>query len=481
MESEYTRERVREGKVPVSTKVFQGFGGLASSHKNFAFGTFLLVNYSQILGLPAFHVSAVIAVSLVVDAISDPIVGSASDNLKSKWGRRHPFMIFAAVPFGLCLAALFLPPTSVGHGALLAWLAFFTIATRISYTFFFVPWSAVAAEFSNDYVERTSIITYSYLVGLIGGGMFYVFTFRYLFPNTDEYPAGQLNPLHYPTFGIIVGVLIVAWVLLSAFGTLREVPYLLQPVKETPKFSFKRSFSDVKLALQSRNFRLLCIIFLMFSGLAGVGGVFDIYMSTYFWGLTSTELQYFVLAGSGAVASFATVPFLQRIVDKHRLLLYFLCIYMTLAILKVCLRFWDILPANGEDALLVFLIGHAIVMTYLITTCGIMIGSLVADLVDEQELETGLRQEGVLASAISFASKATSSVGLLIGGMLLDFVIVFPKQAEFGSVDDDTLFRLALNDGVIIPALFFIPIFLITRMNVSRARLAEIQAALGRS
>ena len=109
-----------------------------------------------------------------------------------------------------------------------------------------------------------------------------------------------------------------------------------------------------------------------------------------------------------------------------------------------------------------------------------MVGSLVADLVDEQELRTGLRQEGVFASAISFASKATSSVGILVGGLLLDFVIVFPRQAAFGSVDDDTLFLLALNDGVIIPALFFIPIFLITRMNGSRAQLAEIQAELGR-
>ena len=480
LEVEYTRERARPGKVPVLTKVYQGFGGLANSHKDFAFGTFLLLYYSQIQGLPASWVSAVIAVSLVIDAVSDPVIGSVSDNFKSRWGRRHPFMIFAAVPFGLCLGALFFPPTEMGDGIMLAWLAFFTIATRLAYTFYFVPWNAVAAEFSEDYVERTSIITYRYLVGWIGGVIFFIFTFQVLFPNTEEFPAGQLNPMHYPTFGLIAGGLIIAWSLLSALGTLREVPYLLQPVKETPTFSFKRSISEVLLALKSRNFRLLFVIFLMFSGLAGVGGVFDIYMNTYFWGLTSTELQYFVLSGFGALASFASVPFLQKTVDKHTLLLTFLSAFMTLAILKVCLRFWGILPENGETMLLVFLVCHGIVMTYLLTTCGIMVGSLIADLVDEQELETGLRQEGVFASAISFASKATSSVGILIGGILLDTVIAFPRQAEFGSVDDDTLFLLALNDGVIIPALFFIPIFLITRMNVSRARLAEIQAALGR-
>ncbi|MEM7362651.1 MAG: MFS transporter, partial [Pseudomonadota bacterium] len=166
---EYTRERVREGKVPISTKIFQGFGGIVNSHKDFAFNTFLLLYYSQILGLSASLVAIVIAAALIIDAISDPIVGSVSDNFKSQWGRRHPFMFAAAVPFGITMYFLFAPPVSLGDGALLGWLAFWTVAARLTFTFFIIPWNAIAAEFSEDYVERTSIITYRYMVGWAGG------------------------------------------------------------------------------------------------------------------------------------------------------------------------------------------------------------------------------------------------------------------------------------------------------------------------
>ncbi len=474
----YTRAVQREGKVPVVTKIFQGVGGIANSHKDFAFNTFLLLFYSQIMGLPASLVSIAIAAAVIIDAISDPVVGSISDNFKSKLGRRHPFMFAAALPFGVSLYLLFDPPGWLTGYALLAWMFVFVVLARTTWTFLAIPWHALAAEFSNDYVERTSIITYRYMVGWVGGVIFYLFTWNYLFPNTEAYPAGQLNPENYPLFAVIVGSLVVVWIFLSTFGTRNQVPYLLQPTEPTPPFSFGRALNDVRMALQSANLKRLFFLFLLFSGLAGVGGVFDIYMNTYFWGLTPDELRWFVLLGLGAILSFITVPLLQRKFDKQFLLQYFLGTYMVLAILKVSLRFLDILPPNGEPALLYFLVCHGIVGTYLLTTCGIVVGSLMADLIDEQELETHKRQEGVFSSAIGFATKATSSFGIVIGGFILDFFVVFPRQAGLDAVDADTLFRLGFADGIAIPLLFMIPIYLMSQITMTRERLAEVQRTL---
>ena len=92
---------------------------------------------------------------------------------------------------------------------------------------------------------------------------------------------------------------------------------------------------------------------------------------------------------------------------------------MVLAIMKVCFRFWDIWPENGDPMLLTLLVTHSSAMVYLLTTCGIMFGSMMADLMDEQELATGRRQEGVFSAAISLSAKTTSSLGLIIGGFLL--------------------------------------------------------------
>ena len=476
---EYRRGQVREGKVPVRTKILQGFGGLVNSHKDFAFGTFLLLYYSQILGLSASLVSVVVALSLIVDAVSDPIVGSMSDNYKSKLGRRHPFMFAAAIPFGITMYCLFTPPSGLGDWALLAWLACFTIAARIAFTFFIIPWNAIAAEFSQDYVERTSIITYRYMVGWVGGVMFFVFTWSYLFPNTEAYPAGQLNPANYSTFGLIVGCLVILWAFISSLGTKDQIPYLLQPVHETPSTSIRSVVSDTLMALKNANFLRLFVLFFIFSGVAGVGGVFDIYMNTYFWEFTPDELRWFALSAIGAICAFIAIPFLQKIIDKHILLQWFLAAVMILAMLKVCFRFWDIWPENGDPLLLQLLICHSVVQTFLLTTCGIMVASLVADLMDEQELETGKRQEGVFSAALSFSAKATTSVGIVIGGLVLDFVVALEKQAPVGSVDDGTLFRLAFSDGIAVPLLFFIPIYLISTITMTRSRLAEVQAQLG--
>jgi Na+/melibiose symporter-like transporter len=151
----YQRERQRQGKVPVSTKIFQGVGALPGSHKDFAFNTFLLLYYSQVLGVPASSASLILAICLLVDAVTDPLVGAYSDSFRSRLGRRHPFMYAAAVPFGFFICLLFMPPAA-GETALLGWLFVFTLATRTSFTFFVMPWNALAAEFSDGWGESAA-------------------------------------------------------------------------------------------------------------------------------------------------------------------------------------------------------------------------------------------------------------------------------------------------------------------------------------
>ena len=232
---EYERDRKRQGKVPVTTKIFQGIGGLPNSHKDFAFNTFLLLFYSQILGVPASTASVVLALCLFADAITDPLVGAYSDNFKSRLGRRHPFMYGAALPFGIFIYLLFSPPAGATEPILVVWMFTFTLLTRVAFTFFVLPWSALLAEFSDDYVERTSIYTYRYLVGWIGGVAFSFGSYTFIFTSSAEYPAGQLNPANYAVFAMILGGLVTFWCLLSTHLTRREIPYLLQPVEETPQ------------------------------------------------------------------------------------------------------------------------------------------------------------------------------------------------------------------------------------------------------
>ncbi|NJN50691.1 MAG: MFS transporter [Gammaproteobacteria bacterium] len=474
----YRRDQIRVGKVPMSTKIFQGIGALPGSHKDFAFNTFLLLYYSQILGVPASSASIVLAIALVVDAITDPIVGAYSDNFRSRLGRRHPFMYASALPLGVFMYLLFSPPAGASEISLLGWMLTFTLLVRLVFTFFVVPWNAVAAEYSQNYVERTSIITYRYLVGWVGGVTFAFVMYTFVFAGSPAYPAGQLDPANYPLFALVLGCLIPLWCLVTTHLTRREVPYLLQPVSATPKFDFRELVSQVVMALGSPNFRLLFIAMLLFAGIAGVGGVFDIYMNTYFWEFKPQDLRWFGATIIGALTAFIAVPLLQERFQKQNILVTVLAFSMALGMLKVILRFADIWPDNGNPMLLVALIVHGCVVVFLLTTAGIMFGSMIADLVDEQALRVQRRQEGVFSSVIGFSSKATSSIGLIAGGFLLDFVVSFPRGTQPGEVGADTLFRLAFTDGIAIHVFYAIPIYLTSRYTLTRERLKEIQAQL---
>ena len=100
------------------------------------------------------------------------------------------------------------------------------------------------------------------------------------------------------------------------------------------------------------------------------------------------------------------------------------------------------------------------------------------DLTDEQEYYTGLRQEGVFSAGITFAGKANTGLGLIVGGALLEHIIGFPTQANPGDVANNILTSLAIVDGLVVPALNLIPFLLLTRYTLTRRRLLTLQRTL---
>ncbi|MCH2097491.1 MAG: MFS transporter, partial [Pseudomonadales bacterium] len=230
----YQRGLVRQGPVPTSSRFFQALGSLPDTLKNFAFNTFLLFYYNQVLGLSASLASLAITLALVVDAITDPLVGAWSDRFRHRLGRRHPFMFASVVPLGLCLFFVFSPPAGLSEGALMGWLLAFAIGTRASMTLFIVPWNALFAEFSDDYAERSAIVTWRYVVGWFGGVTFTFSVWTFIFHSSEAWTPGHLNPDAYGTFALVLAVGVSAAALLTTLLTRREIPYLRQPrVDET--------------------------------------------------------------------------------------------------------------------------------------------------------------------------------------------------------------------------------------------------------
>jgi Na+/melibiose symporter-like transporter len=475
--TEYVRARSRKGPLPLSTKIYQGIGALPDAFKTWAFNTFLLLYYNQVLGLTYTLASAAIMIALIVDAIVDPLVGSFSDNLKTRLGRRHPLMYAAVVPVTICIYFVFAPPAGLGQTGLFAWLTAFAIGTRVAMAYYLVPWNALFAEFSDDYVERSSIVTYRYLCGWIGGVIFTTAVWTFIFPTTAESP-GQLNPAAYRLFAPVLAICIGIAAFLTTHLTRREVPYLLQSVEAGKSFSFGQVFRDLRLAFGNRDYVALVIAVLGFSAIAGADGALEIYMQTYFWGLVSEDIRWFALTFIGSLAAFALVTPLQRRFDKKQLLIGVLVISLVNGVLFVGLRFADVLPENHSPLLLPILVVYGTVRIGMLTVAGVMFVSMIADLLDAQELATGKRQEGIFSAALSLATKATSGIGLFIAGLVLQYVIHLPLGARPASLDLAVVDQLGIAVGIILPLFYALPLYLTSRYRLTRERHAEIQASL---
>jgi len=474
----YHRAATRSGALPLSTLIYQGIGAIPDACMLFAFGTLLLFYYNQVRGMSGTLASAALMIALVVDAIVDPLVGSFSDGLRTRLGRRHALMYASIVPLGIASALAFLPPAGLSPNALFAWLVGSAIAARVAMSFFAVPWNAMVAELSDDYAERTAVMMWRYLAAWFGGLAFVLAVWTWVFPSSPAFEPGHLNPDGYPLFATLLGGTVALAAFSSTHLTRREVPYLLQPTGGAPRFSWTRFLHDLALAARNRDFTLLVVAILVTAAIAGTATALDLYALTYFWGLDPERLRWFGFSVLGAVLAFVVIGPLQARFEKRGLLIASALFSLFSGLSLVGLRFADVLPGNGDPRLLAILIVNATLRIASDTIAGIMLASMVVDTLDAQELAVGQRQEGVFSALLTFAGKAATGLGVGIGGPLLDHAIRMPAVTSGMQLDAATLTRLGVVAGFALPALYLIPISLAGFYRITRARHAEIRTRL---
>ncbi|MDJ0785313.1 MAG: MFS transporter [Myxococcota bacterium] len=455
-------------RTPLSTRFFYGVGSVAEGTKNTAFNVFLLFYYNNVLGLSGTASGLAIFVALCVDAVTDPLVGALSDDTRTRLGRRHPYMYASALPMALCFVALFHPPEGLGEQGLFLWLATFAVGVRVAMTLFMIPSSAMVAELTEDYDERTTLVSWRFLFGWIGGLSFSFIGYQVFLAPSEGFADGRLDPSGYGDLAITGACFIFGAILLCAGGTHRLIPRLKPPPPAQP-FTLTRFGEELRPVLQNRSYANLVFAAIIASVAGGFSDVVGLYVNTYFWGFTTSQiatLLYGVVVGI-LVAFALTRPITERFEKKRA------CIGMaTFAILfgplPIFLRLLGVMPENGDPLLLWLILGHSCILVATVVAIGITFSSMVADVVDENELETGRRQEGIFTSAIAFASKATSGLGSLVAGIGLD-VIAFPRGAEIGEVAPEKIRALGLVVGPGLTGLYLLTLIFVSRYRITRA------------
>lgn len=466
-------------KLTTKTKAFYGLGFAAQGIKDGLFQLFLFFYFSQILGLDATLTGISTLIALAFDAISDPIIGAISDNYKSeKWGRRHPFMLASALPFGLFIWLLFLPPTSLSQTGLFWWMTIFTILVRLSMTFFLIPGMSLGAELTDDFEERNSVTSYRVFFAAIAPPLVITFGLLTFFTPTAENANGLFNAAAYPKFALLCGLLIIFLVLISTWGTRDTIPNLPKSAKNSQRQTFVQFRNGISQAFKLASFRnLITYIMWVYIGI-GVGTVFTTYYTTYFFGLSEKELAAMPIGSFlGGVIALFLAPYLGKKLDKKPTIIWSTLLFGFFFSLPFNLRLLGWFPENDAPLLLPLYI-LAMLVAYLFIYVSMSISSsMMADVVDEYELHTGERQEGMFFAALSFAYKCTIGLGYVIAGVILNY-IAFPKQAMVEEVPAEAIRSLGVVGGPLTLFIYCFGILFILFYPINKARYLEIRQAI---
>jgi len=445
-------------KVDFSTKLYYGFGAVANGAKSNGFNYLLLFYYSQVIGLRADLVSLGILIALVFDAVSDPLVGYISDNTHSRLGRRHPYMYAAGLPVALAYYFLWSPPAWDETGLFLYFVCM-AVLIRTLITFYEIPATALVAELTDDYDQRTEMMSFRYFFGWWGGLTMAVMNYLVFLPEEKgglEYVEGWSN------YGLAASIVIFVSIYVSAIGTHKHIPHLRKPPSSGP-FSFTKTKREIKETLSNRSFFALFVSALLQAVAAGVSTSLSIYFSRHFWELTSTQIGYMNIPYFfSAFVALMLAPRASRWLGKKKGGMIILGLAFAMAPMPYILRVLGWFPENGTDTLFWTLVVFNTIEVTLIIMSSSLIAAMIADVVEDSEVKTGRRSEGIFFAANSFAQKAVNGLGVVVAGQILA-IIQFPTQAKPGDVPQETLFDLAY---IYVPTLLFFYLFALAVLGV---------------
>jgi Na+/melibiose symporter-like transporter len=456
------------------------------------FNTFITIYYNQAVGLSNTLIGLAIMLAMIGDAITDPVVGIVSDRWHSRHGRRHPFLFVAPVPLAIALYFIFNPPAGLtgdlaeaSQLPLFAWLCVWTILSRAFLTLYNVPHLALGGELSSDQVQRSQLFSANTVISYVSGASFafvawsYFFAGRRIRQSDGELVPGHLDAAAYSPLVFMACALIIIAIWFCAAGTYKHIPHLSQAAPKQKGLTIKRFLKQLLITLENRNYIVLIIGYFFFMITSGIYDTLIVFINTYFWELGPEEIRWLgLIAAPGAMAGALCSPVLMKRFDRKPVMLAALGGVALFAQLVVDLRLFGWMPENSDSTLMPVLLANAAGFYFSIGVGIVAIMSMIGDVVDENEMLTGQREEGLYYSARAFFAKAAYSFGHFFAGVSLDLFVHLPFEAVPGQLDDGVLTRLGIAAGPVMSISAIISLVAYSRYKLNRERHQEVLKAL---
>lgn len=383
-------------------KLGYGLGDTASNFFFQVFNIFLLYYYTDIFGLSAAAVGTMFLVTKIVDAASDPIMGLIADRTNSRWGKFRPYLLWAAIPYGVCGYAMFANPDLSDAGKLIYAYATYTLM-MLAYTAINVPYSALMGVISPSSAERTKVASYRFICAFAAAWLIgtFVTPLKNILGGGDEALGFQLTM-------IIFAVLSVAlfWI---TFATTKE---RVKPVQMETNIR-----SDFRAMLGNGPWIALFIaaIFTLMNVAVRNGSL--LYYFKYYIGDDGTQIflifdKTAVFMSLGLIAMIGGIAMTKTLSDyfEKRSLLITLTILNSIAMAAFYItppdQYWLMVTVNCIGALV-------------IGPTPALVWAMYADTADYGEWKTGRRTTALIFSSLQFAQKMGLAVGAGLAGIIL--------------------------------------------------------------
>ena len=396
-------------------------------------------------------------------------MGTISDRTNSFIGRRHPFMFISFIPMSVGYILLFAPRQDwdLSQNDLFLWMTIFTIITRIGMTLFDIPHRAFGGEITKNYEERTLLMSWREMFAWIAGLGNAFLGYGVFFSSTTEYPQGQLNPDAWFPFALTGAILMIISVLYCSYTTRDQAKNLS---KWSGTISLLSILKELKIALSNRSFMIFFFGNLFLSLSWGLANTLTLFVNTYFWDFEATQIKYFLpVYFVGTIFAFYLTPKMVKRFNKRNIVL--ICIGMVglLSPLAFILYNLGLTPENGSYEL-VFFISTFLVFLVTFNIVGIMVrDSMIGDIADEVELQSGKRQEGILFAAVGFMQKLNAGLGTFFAGQVLS-LINFDRLNHTA----EQAYTLAFVQGPVTTLLMIIPIIIFSMYSLTAQRHRDI-------
>lgn len=407
--------------IPIKDKVGYGVGNLSVGIAMQVVGTYLVFFSTVILGIPGYLVGLAVGFSVFWDAITDPLMGYISDITQSeRFGRRHLYLIIGALGVSLTVFLMWIIPTHLSTNLKFTLLFIDIILFKSFITVYVTPYTALGAELSSDYNERTTIQSIKTIFFLFGLAFVSVAGLYLFFQPTLEYPHGQLNPVSYRNIGIISALLVLVSAGVCYLSTKKYIGDLNRKQSKANQGNKLNIFIDsLKSTIRNKAFRAVSLCY-MFNNLASAFlSNIGLHVFTYTFVLTSQQIA--IVLGVQFMVSILSQPiwmFLTRKYDKKPSMNIGLSFSIIAGFMFVLL----VLFKNYVASNVFYFFPYAIFAGFGTGALFTIPLSMVADTIDYDELKRGQRFEGFYFGSLTLYYKLSQAIAIFLIGVLLDLI-----------------------------------------------------------